>query len=208
MQQKTVTTDILDIAYREYGAPDGWPCIMGHGFPYDAQRLCRDRADHRAGRRAGAGALAARLRADAVPFRSDVALRRAGGARRRSCWPSWMRSGIARAVVGGYDWGGRAACVVSVLYPERVDRARLRQFLQHPEHRPRHGAGLRRPEEAALWYQYLFPQRARPPRAGARTGAALRASSVAHVVAEMGLRRRDVRDAAQSRSTTLTSSMS
>ena len=35
MQQKTVTTDILDIAYREYGAPDGWPCIMGHGFPYD-----------------------------------------------------------------------------------------------------------------------------------------------------------------------------
>ncbi|MCJ9735503.1 alpha/beta hydrolase, partial [Bradyrhizobium sp. PRIMUS42] len=35
MQQKTIATDILDIAYREYGAPDGWPCIMGHGFPYD-----------------------------------------------------------------------------------------------------------------------------------------------------------------------------
>jgi pimeloyl-ACP methyl ester carboxylesterase len=28
--------------------------------------------------------------------------------------------GIERAVVGGYDWGGRAACIVSALWPERV----------------------------------------------------------------------------------------
>ncbi|PMW05597.1 alpha/beta hydrolase, partial [Pseudomonas sp. GW456-11-11-14-TSB2] len=28
--------------------------------------------------------------------------------------------GIQRAVVGGYDCGGRAACVVSAVYPERV----------------------------------------------------------------------------------------
>ena len=35
MQQKTITTDVLDVAYLEYGPPDGWPCIMGHGFPYD-----------------------------------------------------------------------------------------------------------------------------------------------------------------------------
>ncbi len=33
VQQKTITTEILDIAYLEYGTPDGWPCIMGHGFP-------------------------------------------------------------------------------------------------------------------------------------------------------------------------------
>lgn len=27
---------------------------------------------------------------------------------------------IPRAVLAGYDWGGRAACVVAALYPERV----------------------------------------------------------------------------------------
>src|SRR3954449_1508789 len=104
MQQKTVTTDVLDIAYREYGAPDGWPCIMGHRFPYDVNAyaeaaptlahpgarvlvpwlplrralLRRGRLPPRAGGRAGAGALAAWLRADAVSFRRDAALRRAG----------------------------------------------------------------------------------------------------------------------------------
>jgi pimeloyl-ACP methyl ester carboxylesterase len=28
--------------------------------------------------------------------------------------------GIDRAVVAGYDWGGRAACIVAALWPERV----------------------------------------------------------------------------------------
>ena len=28
--------------------------------------------------------------------------------------------GIARAALAGYDWGGRAACVVAALWPERV----------------------------------------------------------------------------------------
>ncbi len=27
---------------------------------------------------------------------------------------------IRQAVVGGYDWGGRAACIVAALWPERV----------------------------------------------------------------------------------------
>ena len=25
----------LEIAYLEYGAAGGWPCILSHGFPYD-----------------------------------------------------------------------------------------------------------------------------------------------------------------------------
>jgi pimeloyl-ACP methyl ester carboxylesterase len=28
--------------------------------------------------------------------------------------------GIEKAILGGYDWGGRAACIVSALWPERV----------------------------------------------------------------------------------------
>ena len=35
MKMGTVETDILEIAFHEYGAPDGWPCILSHGFPYD-----------------------------------------------------------------------------------------------------------------------------------------------------------------------------
>src|SRR5271169_4915170 len=33
---KTINTGVLAIAYLEYGPASGWPCIMGHGFPYDA----------------------------------------------------------------------------------------------------------------------------------------------------------------------------
>jgi Predicted hydrolases or acyltransferases (alpha/beta hydrolase superfamily) len=27
---------------------------------------------------------------------------------------------IQKAIVGGYDWGGRACCIVSALFPERI----------------------------------------------------------------------------------------
>ena len=33
---KTIDAGVLSIAYLEYGPASGWPCIMGHGFPYDA----------------------------------------------------------------------------------------------------------------------------------------------------------------------------
>ena len=32
---KTINTGVLAISYLEYGPTSGWPCIMGHGFPYD-----------------------------------------------------------------------------------------------------------------------------------------------------------------------------
>ncbi len=36
---KTINTGVLSIAYLEYGAASGWPCILGHGFPYDVACL-------------------------------------------------------------------------------------------------------------------------------------------------------------------------
>ena len=63
--------------------------------------------------------------------------------------------GIQRAVVGGYDWGGRAACVVSALHPERVvglvsgNSYNIQNIARSME-------PASPPEEAALWYQYLF----------------------------------------------------
>lgn len=32
---RTVTTDTLEIAYRQPGGEDGSPVVLSHGFPYD-----------------------------------------------------------------------------------------------------------------------------------------------------------------------------
>ena len=32
----TIDAGVLAVAYVEYGPASGWPCILGHGFPYDA----------------------------------------------------------------------------------------------------------------------------------------------------------------------------
>ena len=52
MRQKIVTTDILDIAYREYGAPDGW--LSMHRLLADATPVV-DRAAIAATREADRG---------------------------------------------------------------------------------------------------------------------------------------------------------
>ena len=36
MTVKTIAVGVLYVAYEEYGEADGWPCVMGHGFPDDA----------------------------------------------------------------------------------------------------------------------------------------------------------------------------
>jgi pimeloyl-ACP methyl ester carboxylesterase len=63
--------------------------------------------------------------------------------------------GIQRAVLAGYDWGGRAACVVAALWPERC--AGLVSFNSY---NIQHIAGAMRPlppaAEHRLWYQYYF----------------------------------------------------
>ena len=116
---KRVRTDVLDVAYEESGPADGFPVILLHGFPYDPR--CYDDV---AARVAGAG------------FRVIVPYLRGYGPT-RFLSADTLRSGqqgalghdllqlldalaIPRAVVAGYDWGGRAACIVSALWPERV----------------------------------------------------------------------------------------
>ena len=154
MREKRIRAGQLDIAYREYGASDGWPCILSHGFPYDVH----------------AYAEVAPLLADAgarviVPF-----LRGYGPTRFIS--PETPRSGeqaalaadllalmdalqIERATLAGYDWGGRASCIVAALWPERV--AALVSGNSYNIQNIARAMEPGRPEdEAALWYQYYF----------------------------------------------------
>jgi pimeloyl-ACP methyl ester carboxylesterase len=111
-------TATLEIAYEEVGRPDAPVVVLLHGFPYDVRAY---------------GEVAARLAPRArvlVPY-----LRGFGPTRFRS--ESTMRSGqqaafghdliefldalgVDSAVLGGHDWGGRAACIVAALWPSRV----------------------------------------------------------------------------------------
>lgn len=116
---KYINTEDLCIAYEESGNADGTAIILMHGFPYDIRAYdevtrCLLTDDCRI----------------IVPY-----LRGYGPTRFLSA--DTMRSGqqaalandlialmdalsIQKAIVGGYDWGGRACCIVSALYPERI----------------------------------------------------------------------------------------
>jgi pimeloyl-ACP methyl ester carboxylesterase len=63
--------------------------------------------------------------------------------------------GIGAAVLGGYDWGGRAACVVAALWPERV-----RALVTINGYAIQDIAGANRPasamQEYRYWYQWYF----------------------------------------------------
>ncbi|WP_246521775.1 alpha/beta fold hydrolase [Neoroseomonas terrae] len=114
-----VTAGALDVGVELHGPEDGTPVILLHGFPDDVRTY-----DGVAPPLASAGFRVV------VPY-----LRGYGPTRYRN--PSTPRSGqqaalgadllalmdalgIGRALLAGYDWGGRAACIVSALWPERV----------------------------------------------------------------------------------------
>ncbi len=144
----------LSVAYLEYGPVSGWPCILGHGFPYDVHAY------------AEAAPLVAQAGARViVPY-----LRGYGPTQFVS--PDTPRSGeqaalgadllalmdalhIERAVLGGYDWGGRACCVVAALWPERT-QALVSGNSYNIQNIARAMEPAGPTEEAALWYQYYF----------------------------------------------------
>ena len=106
------------VAYEESGAAQGWPVVLLHGFPYDVHAY-----DAVAPRLAAAGArvIVPYLRGYGPTRFRDARTPRSGeqaalGADLRALLDAL---GIARAVLAGYDWGGRAACVVAALWPGR-----------------------------------------------------------------------------------------
>jgi pimeloyl-ACP methyl ester carboxylesterase len=149
-----VKAGVLEIAYLEHGPNDGWPCIMGHGFPYDVH------AYSDAARRlavAGARVIVPYLRGyGPTRFLSPDTPRTGEQAVAGSDLLALMNSlEIDQAVLGGYDWGGRAACVVAALWPERVV-ALVSGNSYNIQNIPRSWEPLPAAEEAALWYQYYF----------------------------------------------------
>src|SRR5438270_2641468 len=114
---KTIRTARLEIAYEESGQAAGRPVILLHGFP----TTCTLMMGLRLPSRRWAGACSCPIFAGTAPPGFSMPGRRDRVNRRRSAAISpisWTR-GLERAVLAGYDWGGRAACVVAALWPDR-----------------------------------------------------------------------------------------
>jgi pimeloyl-ACP methyl ester carboxylesterase len=144
----------LSIAYLEYGPALGWPCIMGHGFPYDVHAYV-EVAPILA--EAGARVIVPYLRGyGPTRFLSESTPRSGEQAALGADLLGLMDAlRIERAVLGGYDWGGRAACVVAALWPGRV-----LSLVSANSYNIQNIARAMEPaspeEEAAFWYQYYF----------------------------------------------------
>jgi pimeloyl-ACP methyl ester carboxylesterase len=170
-----VRAGVLDVAYERSGPPGGRSVVLLHGFPYDVRSY-----DAVAPLLDGLDVI--------VPY-----LRGYGGTRFLD--PATPRSGqqaalahdllalidaleLSAPVVAGYDWGGRAACLVAALWPSRVSG-----LVTVNGYNVQDIAGARSPRppsaERRLWYQYyLHGER------GARGLAAYRADYARQLWAE------------------------
>ncbi len=171
MDRRSVEAGPLRIAYLETGSADGWPCILGHGFPYDVNAYA-EAAPLIA--EAGARVIVPWLRGyGPTRFLSDATPRSGEQAALGADLLALMDAlGIERAVLGGYDWGGRAACVVSALWPGRAV-ALVSGNSYNIQDIARSGEPIPPEQEAALWYQYYFhSERGRRGLARDRRGVA------------------------------------
>ena len=151
---KRVEAGVLSVAYEEAGTATGTPVLLLHGFPYDPHAY-DDVVPLLA--EAGCRVLVPYLRGyGPTRFLSDVTLRSGQQAVLGHDLLALMNAlGIERGVVAGYDWGGRAACIVAALWPERV-----RGLVSGGGYNIQNIPGALKPEtperELALWYQYYF----------------------------------------------------
>jgi pimeloyl-ACP methyl ester carboxylesterase len=151
---KVARTDALLISYVELGAPDGWPVILSHGFPYDVHAY-DDVAPALAA--AGARAIIPYLRGfGPTRFRSADTMRSGQQAALGSDLIGLLDAlGIDRAVLAGYDWGGLASCVATALWPDRVEGlVSLAGYDVIDVERMAHP--FTPSLEAVMWYQHLF----------------------------------------------------
>jgi pimeloyl-ACP methyl ester carboxylesterase len=115
----TAATAVLDIAYEETGPANGRPVVLLHGFPDDVHAY-----DGVAPPLAAAGyrVIVPYLRGYGPTRFRDVGTLRSGqqAALGHDLLDPIDALDLIRPILAGYDWGGRAACVVSALWPERV----------------------------------------------------------------------------------------
>ena len=145
---------VLNVALHAAGPIDGPPVFLMHGFPYDihayadvapllAAQGCRVYVPYLR------GFGATRFLSSATPRSGEQA---ALGADLLALMDALN---VPKAVLAGYDWGGRAACVVAALWPERC--AGLLSFNSYNIQNIAKAMVPDTPDnERSLWYQYYF----------------------------------------------------
>jgi pimeloyl-ACP methyl ester carboxylesterase len=115
---KQIDAGVLSIGYAEVGPADGKPVILLHGWPYDIHSYV-DVASLLAP--AGYRVLVPYLRGyGSTRFRSSSTPRNGDQAVFAVDTIAFMDAlNIEKAIVGGFDWGGRGADVMAALWPER-----------------------------------------------------------------------------------------
>ena len=151
---RQIAAGSLSIACYETGPAAGPPVFLMHGFPYDIhayEKVAPLLAQ------AGCRVIVPYLRGFGPTRFLDAATPRSGeqAALGTDLLALMDALAIPRAVLAGYDWGGRAACVVAALWPERCaglvsyNSYNIQDIAQAM--RPLDPAG-----EHGLWYQYYF----------------------------------------------------
>ena len=151
---KHIDAGVLNVAYEDNGATSGVPVILLHGFPYDIHAyddVCPLLLS------AGCRVITPYVRGyGPTRFLSADTPRSGQQAALAHDLVSLMDAlSITRAVLAGFDWGGRAACVVAALWPDRV-----RGLVSGAGYTIQDIAGSIKPQspedERRLWYQYYF----------------------------------------------------
>jgi pimeloyl-ACP methyl ester carboxylesterase len=151
---KQAKAGVLDVGYQDSGPANGKPLILLHGFPYDVHAY--DEVTPLLVSK-GCRVLTPWLRGyGPTRFLSHTTQRSGQQSALGHDLIAFMDAlQISRAVLAGYDWGGRAACIVAALWPERAQGLvsgggyNIQDIRASSEPLP--------PEfEHALWYQYYF----------------------------------------------------
>ncbi len=151
---KGIRTSALDVAYEESGATSGTPAFLLHGWPYDPR--CYDDVVPPLVA-AGCRVIVPYLRGfGPTRFLSEQTPRSGQQAALGNDLRALMDAlAVKRAVLAGYDWGGRAACIVAALWPERV-AGLLTGNGYNLQNIPAAVRPLDPAAEYRLWYQYYF----------------------------------------------------
>ncbi|HLX23993.1 MAG TPA: alpha/beta hydrolase [Usitatibacter sp.] len=169
MEIARARTPTLEVAYEQSGPAGGAPVVLLHGFPYDP-RVFDGVVPVLNG--AGMRTVVPYLRGFGPTRFLSAQTARAGqqGAIGQDLIELLDALRIEKALLAGFDWGARAACIVAALWPERVsglvsvcgyqiqDISQAREPFE-PE------------QERRFWYQYYFcTERGRAGLAADRIG--------------------------------------
>lgn len=144
----------LSIGYAELGPETGTPVILLHGWPYDIHSYAEAGPMLAA---YGCRVIVPHLRGHGTTRFLNVETPRSGqqAAVGQDVIALMDALQISRAVLAGYDWGGRAACIVAALWPERcAGLVSVNGYLIQDIAKA--GIPLRPQMEAAFWYQFYF----------------------------------------------------